>query len=133
MSLETNKTIKEIMDNIEGVELKEKHGGKFKFKMYLTRQMIDENLEALDLSVRSYNSLKRAGYDRIGELTADIAKGKSPLSLRNCGSKSAREIMEHLFLYQYYSLQPEQRDRYLCEVIALNGELDPGGTARKDV
>lgn len=122
MSLEKIRTIREIMDSFRGVELREKHGGSLKFRMYITHQMNEESLDALDLSPRSYHCLKREGYDRIGELAADIAGGKNPITFRNCGRKSAREIMEHLFLYQYYSLLPEQRDGYIREVIALNGE-----------
>ena len=41
-------------------------------------------------------------------------------SIRNCGRTSAREIMEHLFLYQYNSLRTESRDAYLREVAAMN-------------
>ncbi|WP_026528393.1 DNA-directed RNA polymerase subunit alpha C-terminal domain-containing protein [Butyrivibrio sp. VCD2006] len=68
--------------------------------------------EALDLGVRAYNSLKRAGYSTIGELAEAIAEGTEIAKIRNCGAKSCREIMEKLFLYQYTKLQ-EKRNSLL--------------------
>ncbi len=56
-----NETIKEILSKIDGAELKEKHGGKFYYRLHLTPKMSETAIESLDLSVRSYNSLKRAG------------------------------------------------------------------------
>ncbi len=120
MSQEQSRTLKEVMGSLDGVELKEKRGGSFRFQMKLTRQMKETSIDVLDLSVRSYHALKRAGYDRIGELAADIAGGKELKNIRNCGAKSVREIMERLFLFQYHSLSPERRDTYLREVVVLN-------------
>ena len=82
--------------------------------------MEEASIDAFDLSIRSYHCLKRAGYDNIGPLAEDIASGKSLSSIRNRGKKSVREIMEHLFLFQYYSLKPEKREAFLEEVVNLN-------------
>ena len=118
MSGETN--LKQIFDGVEDVRLKEKRGGMFHFPLHLTEQMGETRIEALELSVRSYNCLKRAGYDHIGDLAEAIAAGKSLKTVKNCGVKSVREIMEKLFLYQYDTLKPERREQYLMEVVALN-------------
>ncbi len=120
MSKDQNSTMMEIMNDLDGVILKEKKGGRFRFRMHLTPAMSDSSIEALDLGVRSYHSLKRAGYNSIGEVAEAIASGKEPKSIKNCGSKSVREIMEHMFLFQYYSLKPEKREAYLKEVVELN-------------
>ena len=85
-----------------------------------TAQMSAMTIETLSLSVRSYNALKRAGFNTIGELAKSISSGEDLKRIRNCGAKSIREIMEQLFLYQYASLKPEQREDYLLEVVALN-------------
>ena len=117
---EQGQTLMEIMNQIEGVELKEKHGGRFAFRMHMTAAMESTPLEALELSVRAYNSLKRAGYHTVGELVEAVSSGKNLGSIRNCGKRSIREIMEHLFLFQYYLLRPEKREAYLREVIQMN-------------
>ncbi|MCR4598430.1 MAG: hypothetical protein K5678_05290 [Acetatifactor sp.] len=59
--------------------------------------MSDTSLEALDLGVRAYNSLKRAGYNTIGDVVDAISSGSDLKSIRNCGKTCVREIMEHLF------------------------------------
>ena len=120
MKTEQRQTVKGIMNSIEGVELKEKHGGKFHFRLHLTDRMNNAPLEALELGQRSYNCLKRAGYCTIGELADAICEGRDLKNIRNCGAKSVREIMEQLFLFQYASLRQEKRDAWLKEVIRMN-------------
>ena len=88
--------------------------------MYLTREMIEAPLEVLDLNVRPYNCLKRAGYKTVGDVVAAVASEQGIGGLRNCGAKSIREIKEHLFLYQYYLLPKERQETYQQEVVLLN-------------
>ena len=112
----------EIMNGIRGVSLHEKKGEKFYFYLQLSKEMREAGIEALDLSQRSYNSLKRAGFQSVGEVAEAVASGRELRNIRNCGAKSVREIMEHLFLYQYQSLPVEKRSGYLLEVVAMNLE-----------
>ena len=118
--------MKTILSSLEGVELREKHGGRFRFPIYMTDAMHRTGIESLDLGVRAYHSLKRAGIDTIGELAEGIADGVDLKSLRNCGEKSIREIMVHLFLYQYNSLKPERQERYLLHVVDMNRRKSNG-------
>lgn len=113
MSKNQSQTVMDIMNQIDGVRLHEKHGGKFRFRMYMTKSMIEAPIETLDLGVRAYNSLRRAGFSNIGELAEAVSSGTELKSIRNCGAKSVREIMEHLFLYQYNSLPMGRQDDYL--------------------
>lgn len=122
MKTEQRQSLIQIMNRIDGVELREKRGGRFHFRLHLTNQMNNIPVEDLLLSERSKNALKRAGYHTVGALAKALAEGVDLKSIRNCGAKSIREIMEQLFLYQYYSLLPEQRDDYLLEVVAMNVE-----------
>lgn len=108
------------MNSMEGVDLHEKKGGRFRFPFYLDRQMEETSIESLDLSQRSYNSLKRAGFSTVGEVVESISSGTSLKAIRNCGDKSAREIMEKLFLLQYYSIRPEKQEEYLLDVVRMN-------------
>lgn len=109
-----------IMNQMDGVNLHEKKGGRFKFRMHMTQEMSESSIETLDLSVRSYNSLKRAGFNTVGEVVDAISSGTELNGIRNCGAKSVREIMEHLFLYQYNSLPADKQDDYLIEVVMMN-------------
>ena len=112
----------EIMNRIEGVDLHEKRGGQFHFYINQTRSIRETPVETLDLSVRAYHSLKRAELHTIGDIADVFAAGRDLKGIRNCGAKSIREIMEHLFLYQYNMLSPGGKERYLAEVILLNIE-----------
>ena len=120
MSKDQSQTVMGIMNQLDGVQLREKHGSSFKFRMHMTQSMSDTSLEALDLGVRAYNSLKRAGYNTIGDVVDAISSGSDLKSIRNCGKTSVREIMEHLFLYQYNSLPESKQDDYLIEVVQMN-------------
>lgn len=120
MSRVEEMTIKEILKAFDGAEVKERHGGKFYFRLYMTKQMSELPIEVLELSVRSYNVLKRAGYHTVGELAEAIAAGMELKKIRNCGNKSEREIMERLFVFQYDYLDPKRRQEYLEEVVKLN-------------
>jgi DNA-directed RNA polymerase subunit alpha len=57
----------------------------------------DKPIEDLELSVRVYNSLKRAGISSIGDLMDMIEKnGGTLMNLRNFGEKSMQELKEKL-------------------------------------
>jgi DNA-directed RNA polymerase subunit alpha len=59
-----------------------------------TNDKLDMKIEDLVLSVRSYNCLKRAGIETIGELTAKTEEDM--IKVRNLGRKSLKEIKEKL-------------------------------------
>lgn len=94
--------------------------GKLRFPIYITDELKQTELEALDLSVRSNNCLHRAGYTTIGEVVESINGYDDLKRIRNCGSKSVDEIMEKLFCYQYCSLSPNQRLKYILKVLEYN-------------
>ena len=120
MNVDQSQALSQIIEQITGDRIHEKKGGKFYFRVYLTAKMSETSIETLDLGVRSYNSLKRAGYSTIGELAEAIASGTDIGKIRNCGAKSRREIMEKLCLYQYSVLSEEKKAKYVQEVVQLN-------------
>ena len=122
MKNDQRRSVMDVLNQIEGVNLHEKKGGKFRFYMNLTSTMKGEPIESLDLSVRSFNSLKRADFHTIGDVAQAVASGRELKGIRNCGAKSVREIMEHLFLYQYNSLSPSRQEAYLMEIVMMNLE-----------
>jgi DNA-directed RNA polymerase alpha subunit len=122
MSTDQSQTLSQIIEKITGDRIHEKKGGKFFFKVYLNSRMSETPIEALDLSPRAYNSLKRAGYATIGNLAEAIASGSEIRRIRNCGSKSCREIMEKLFLYQYSLIPQEKKANYILDVVQMNAD-----------
>jgi DNA-directed RNA polymerase subunit alpha len=60
-------------------------------------EVIETPIEDLDLSVRVFNSLKRAGIVNVGEIIELIDKGDDAvLSIRNFGSKSLQELKDKI-------------------------------------
>jgi DNA-directed RNA polymerase subunit alpha len=54
-------------------------------------------IEELELTVRAYNCLKRAGIVKIGEILKRMEKGEDEmLAIRNFGKKSLDELVERL-------------------------------------
>jgi len=59
--------------------------------------IFDVPIEDLELSVRAYNCLKRAGIVKVGEVIQRLEKGtEGLLSIRNFGQKSLDELMDQL-------------------------------------
>ncbi len=120
MKTDSTQTVMEIMSRLEDVRLREKHGGRFRFRLYMTPPMCAAPIDTLDLGTRSLNCLKRGGYGTVGQLVDSLAEGVDLKTIRSCGAMSEREIKEHLFLYHYYSMKPEKRNEYLIETVLLN-------------
>ncbi len=117
---ENYKKMKEIFNSIEGVTLSERKGKTFYYTFHLTKQMEEAGIEELDLHVRAYNGLKRAGFDTIGQLAEAVAGGTDLRRIRNCGSKSYSEIMEKLFIFNLIKLPPQRRERFILDTVEKN-------------
>ncbi|MCR5406688.1 MAG: DNA-directed RNA polymerase subunit alpha [Lachnospiraceae bacterium] len=57
-------------------------------------KVLDMNIDELELSVRSYNCLKRAGINTVGELTNKTSDDM--MKVRNLGRKSLEEVLAKL-------------------------------------
>ena len=60
----------------------------------ITNKKLEKRIEDLDLSVRSYNCLKRAGINTVGELTQKSEE--EMMRVRNLGRKSLKEVIQKL-------------------------------------
>lgn len=60
----------------------------------VTNSKLDRKIEDLDLSVRSYNCLKRANINTVGELTQKTEE--EMMKVRNLGRKSLKEVGQKL-------------------------------------
>lgn len=75
----------------EEPEVEEEEEGGIPARMYETP------IEELELTVRAYNCLKRAGITQVGEILEKLQKGEEEiLAIRNFGQKSLDELMEKL-------------------------------------
>jgi DNA-directed RNA polymerase subunit alpha len=60
-------------------------------------RIYDVPVEDLDLTVRAYNCLKRAGITKVGEVLEKLQRGEDEiLAIRNFGRKSLDELVEKL-------------------------------------
>jgi len=85
----------------EGGEVHEPEGGGIPMSVYETA------IEELDLSVRAYNCLKRAGLTRVGEILERMAQGDDEmLVIRNFGQKSLDELKEALVAKGFSEFMP---------------------------
>lgn len=114
------RTAASLLETLEDVKLSEKKGTKFYYRLHMTDPMHESSLEELDLSVRSSNCLRRAGYFTVGQLVDALAAGFNLKSIRNCGVTCVREIMEHLFIYQYDCIDKQLQENYLLETVIYN-------------
>jgi DNA-directed RNA polymerase subunit alpha len=75
----------------EEPEVEEEEEGGIPARMYETP------IEELELTVRAYNCLKRAGITQVGEILEKLQKGEEEiLAIRNFGQKSLDELMDKL-------------------------------------
>ncbi|PZN13369.1 MAG: DNA-directed RNA polymerase subunit alpha [Bacillota bacterium] len=68
-------------------------------------KLLEMSIDELDLSVRSYNCLKRAGINTIGELVEKTPEDM--MKVRNLGKKSLEEVEEKLAALGLSLKQPE--------------------------
>jgi DNA-directed RNA polymerase subunit alpha len=60
-------------------------------------RIYDAPIEELELTVRAYNCLKRAGITKVGEILRRMEKGEDEmLAIRNFGKKSLDELVDKL-------------------------------------
>ncbi len=68
-------------------------------------------IEDLELTVRAYNCLKRAGITQVGEILDKLKKGQDEiLAIRNFGQKSLDELMERLEEKGYLNILSDSGD-----------------------
>ena len=109
-----------LVPTADFMEIKKQRNGKLRFPIYINEKIKATELELLELSVRSSNCLRRAGFKTVGELVEVIEGSEDLRKIRNCGSKSVDEIMEQLFCYQYCQLDTPQKIKYINKLIDLN-------------
>lgn len=113
-------SIKALLMNFPQLELHKKRGSKLNFTVYLSEKVQNSAIEELDLSVRASHALHRGGLHTIGALCDYLHEGNSLKSIRNCGTTSVAEIMDHLFAYNFQNLSEQKKVDYMVDLIAKN-------------
>ncbi len=87
----------ELFSMVAGVELVE-DTSEFHDDSGIPGRVAEQPIEELDLSMRAYNCLKRAGITRVGEVLRKLEVGGDTemLAIRNFGRKSLDELIEKL-------------------------------------
>ena len=74
----------------------------------IPNEIFDTPIEQLDLSVRVFNSLKRTGITKVGEMLEMLDRGEETmLAIRNFGDKSLDELKQQLRLKGYLPEEDE--------------------------
>lgn len=70
----------------------------------IPNEVYDTPIEQLDLSVRVFNSLKRTGITKVGEMLDMLERGEETmLAIRNFGEKSLEELKQQLQMKGFLS------------------------------
>lgn len=93
---------------------------RLRFPVYLGKELLETPIEELELSVRSFNCLRRAGMATVGDLVQNIDTREDLLKIRNLGRRSADEIMDAIMEYQYTILPDGAKKKYLDRIMELN-------------
>jgi DNA-directed RNA polymerase subunit alpha len=73
-------------------------------------------IEELELSVRAYNCLKRAGITKVGEILEKMAEGDDEiLAIRNFGKKSLAELKERMRAKGFWPIEGEESAEEMAE------------------
>ena len=75
---------------------------------WIPDRIAEASIEDLDLSVRAFNCLKRAGIATVGEILEKLERDENELlAIRNFGQKSLDELKEKLAAKDYWPLATE--------------------------
>ena len=88
-----------------------------------SKRVCDHAIEELDLSVRGYNALRRAGVITLGDLiellNADLLK-----SVRNLGAKSISEIKTKITVFGFERLSEREKGEFFGYLVDNNTRID---------
>lgn len=78
----------------------------------IPNEIYDTPIEQLDLSVRVFNSLKRTGITRVGEMLDMLERGEETmLAIRNFGEKSLEELKTQLQVKGFLDDEEEEDEK----------------------
>ena len=94
-------------------------GKNIKVKIPMGKSFYEEEIEKLELSVRSYNALKRMSISKIADLS-DFIEHNDLKEVRNIGSKCVAEIKTKLLVRAYEGLSDKDKLFFWMDFTANN-------------
>ena len=94
-------------------------GKNIKVKIPMGKSFYEEEIEKLELSVRSYNALKRMSISKIADLS-DFIEHNDLKEVRNIGSKCVAEIKTKLLVRAYERLSDKDKLFFWMDFTANN-------------
>jgi len=82
----------EVISHLNEIVIQEQY--MYEREEKVSNKKFEKKIEELDLSVRSYNCLKRAGINTVGDLTQK--NEEEMIRVRNLGRKSLKEVVQKL-------------------------------------
>ena len=82
----------EVISHLNEIVIQEQY--MYEREEKVSNKKFEKKIEELDLSVRSYNCLKRAGINTVGDLTQK--NEEEMMRVRNLGRKSLKEVVQKL-------------------------------------
>lgn len=95
------------------------YGTNIRMKIAYSRKTCDTSIDDMQLSVRAWNALKRAGVNTIGELI-DVIQEDGLMKIRNLGKKSMTEIKTRILETGFRDLTETEKLKYFEYVIDNN-------------
>jgi hypothetical protein len=99
------------------------YGSDIKMKVCFSRAVCEQDVDDLQLSVRSHNALKRASLFTVESVINAVADG-SMEKIRNLGRKSVSEIKTVLLQLCYDKLTEREKEQFFL-YIAENNTILP--------
>ena len=88
-------------------------------EMGFTQKLCETEVKDMEISVRAYNGLMRAGCKTVGQLIEKINEG-TLLNVRNLGIKSAAELRRFIVELGYEQMSEKKRREFLLHTARLN-------------
>lgn len=107
------------MKNLNTVLTVVANNGNVKFPVIERKSFLEADILSLNLDTRSENALKRNGYNTVQEVFNNLDKLPE---MKGCGAKSVNRILYGICSAYYGKLNPEEKEKYLMEIVELNTE-----------
>lgn len=86
-------------------------GGSVRVRIPIGARACETAIEDIDMSVRSFNALKRAGAGTVGDVV-ELIEGEGLLRIRNLGVKSRNEIKTRILVFAYERLTQAEKHQF---------------------
>ena len=93
-----------------------------RIELPFSETVCNSSIESLNLSVRSYNGLKRTGLSTVGNVVDYIQEDKL-LNIRNLGKNSRAEINVRIYEFGYSCLSERAKKEFVEKLFELNDNM----------